>query len=836
MIPIGGAQPEHNPDDSQHTGVPSPGNDQEEVKFLLPPNEIPERIINRIGQSEVVRSLFTRAILPVTRGFQLGEDCVTVFHTPEGIPEHVEIAHSHDVGGNLVSFLYRVKFIEDGRFHSPRAPNRSDWNVIEIPRDPNFLKSPRNLEELQFAFRRLFIGDPDLNPRFKESKIVQEPFQRIAVNALVSGAEARGSGMAVQPPGTGKTLVSWWTVDELFERAKSSDFLFSGKALYLVNNTVILREAREKLEQLFPGKYAITEVFDGNEDFSGEIILATPSSLANNRRIEELISSGTVHVIVHDETHHLPAETLSLLDRSLTQRMSAIGSRIHRIGVTATPARPDRLQVVGHYDDEIDFEFPITEAWRQGYAVHFKCFRGDKDINPDGISLIRPNSALDKKYRAERYGDHRFPNLASTYREVSKQDLLKKGLVLCPDVERASALANYFTAQGINAIRLAGIDRQKPNDWFEHHYFAWKNGCWPENSPYSDQAVPEIVMAVDLFNEGTDVPGITTLMIWRDTESIIRLLQGWGRGMRPSPFKNHLNLVDCVGQFRRLHVISLLVAWSSHASTAKKPRDGSSEPVEKDTLRTESERPDNNPMFEADLEEVALAFLQDVALEYVRLYGTYAQIPQRAMERLDNFIVERCGLRSSTDLRELLSKAAEALVSSRDNLSMDTSLRSQFRSTLQPAFYSLGMYQSEDGEHIPRAATTMLIYSRIYNLMLEICPELNNEDMAKLFPEFHPGLDEFLSTRASNIRFLRTHVLGLGTEALERELIAAKGPDLDETSGATNNFFTLQAEDLETRDDRIDAVRFAEGRVRVRGYAMLSPGEVVLRDLQYFQR
>ncbi len=59
------------------------------------------------------------------------------------------------------------------------------------------------------------------------------------------------------------------------------------------------------------------------------------------------------------------------------------------------------------------------------------------------------------------------------------------------------------------------------------------------------------VFAVDLFNEGVDLPEVDTILMLRPTESATVFLQQLGRGLRWAEGKRVLTVLDFVGQVRR---------------------------------------------------------------------------------------------------------------------------------------------------------------------------------------------------------------------------------------------------------------------------------------------
>jgi len=60
----------------------------------------------------------------------------------------------------------------------------------------------------------------------------------------------------------------------------------------------------------------------------------------------------------------------------------------------------------------------------------------------------------------------------------------------------------------------------------------------------------QVIFAVDMFNEGVDVPSLDTVLMLRPTESIIIWLQQLGRGLRVSADKQRLTVIDYIGNHR----------------------------------------------------------------------------------------------------------------------------------------------------------------------------------------------------------------------------------------------------------------------------------------------
>ena len=60
----------------------------------------------------------------------------------------------------------------------------------------------------------------------------------------------------------------------------------------------------------------------------------------------------------------------------------------------------------------------------------------------------------------------------------------------------------------------------------------------------------DVIFAVDMFNEGVDVPAIDTVMMLRPTESTVIWMQQLGRGLRVADDKERLTVIDYIGNHR----------------------------------------------------------------------------------------------------------------------------------------------------------------------------------------------------------------------------------------------------------------------------------------------
>jgi hypothetical protein len=113
-----------------------------------------------------------------------------------------------------------------------------------------------------------------------------------------------------------------------------------------------------------------------------------------------------------------------------------------------------------------------------------------------------------------------------------------RALGFCVSVEHARFMAERFCARG---LRAEALDASTPADLRQAALRRLQSGEL------------QILFAVDLFNEGLDIPAIDTVLLLRPTESAVVFLQQLGRGLRLSPDtgKSCLTVLDFIGQQHR---------------------------------------------------------------------------------------------------------------------------------------------------------------------------------------------------------------------------------------------------------------------------------------------
>lgn len=206
------------------------------------------------------------------------------------------------------------------------------------------------------------------------------------------------------------------------------------------------------------------------------------------------------------------------------------------LGVTATPIRADNKSL--HADQGGVFHdlvqgVGMRDLIGQGYLCDYRVIAPEPSINEALLKIGSTGEFTDKSKkeatRAEIIGD-----VVQTYlQHVSG----KQAIVFARDVEQAKEIADQFRTAGVRAAALDGTtndsERQKTVDQFAVGSL-------------------QVLVNVDLFGEGFDVPACEVVIMARPTMSFGLFVQQFGRCLRPASGKQFGIIIDHVGNVLRM--------------------------------------------------------------------------------------------------------------------------------------------------------------------------------------------------------------------------------------------------------------------------------------------
>ena len=233
-------------------------------------------------------------------------------------------------------------------------------------------------------------------------------------------------------------------------------------------------------------------------------------------------------LIIIDEAHHALADTYRMLWEKWPNARF--------LGLTATPCRLNNAPFTDLFQMLLQ-SWSIQEFIDKGWLSDFEYV----SASPNSEALKQVRSL--KKRGAD--GDYQTTELATVmdvpesiehlYKSYKQFADGKKGIVYAIDRQHAQHIAEYYASQG---VKCSVIDSKTSAD------------CRQQTLDDYRQQVLDVLVNVDIFSEGFDCPEVEFIQLARPTLSLSKYLQQVGRGMRISPGKPHVLILDNVGLYQ----------------------------------------------------------------------------------------------------------------------------------------------------------------------------------------------------------------------------------------------------------------------------------------------
>lgn len=349
------------------------------------------------------------------------------------------------------------------------------------------------------------------------------PHQELILEALDVERQVydRHRNLVVAATGTGKTVVAALDYRRLREQAgEPLTLLFVAHRREILEQS--LRMYREVLADANFGELFV----GGARPTQWRHVFASVQSL--NAATLAGIAKDQFDVVVVDEFHHAEAMTYRVLLESLEPK--------ELLGLTATPERSDGRNVRRWFDDRAAYELRLWDALDQDMLCPFHYFGVADNTDLSRVAWVSNNydqTALSNVYTGN---DGRTLLILKAIQDRVTDPSKMRALGFCVTVDHAQDMAHTFTSHGINALAVHG--GSSPADRAEA-FAKLRSG------------EVQCLFAVDLFNEGLDIPDVDTLLLLRPTQSATVFLQQLGRGLRRSTGKAVLTVLDFIGQQRR---------------------------------------------------------------------------------------------------------------------------------------------------------------------------------------------------------------------------------------------------------------------------------------------
>lgn len=312
------------------------------------------------------------------------------------------------------------------------------------------------------------------------------PYQKECIEALPE----RGAFLIQMATGLGKTP----TLANVPRR---------GRMLILSHRDELVRQPRRYFENC---SFGIEQA--GEQSCGEDVVSASVPSMT--RRLARF-RPDAFDVVVVDEAHHAAAASYRKILDYFKPRLL--------LGFTATPNRGDGVGLDGIFEDII-FERDLEWGIKHGYLSDIHCIRCDIGFDLRDVSSRLGDYSAEELDKAVNITSAN-KAVADAYRRYARG----RTLIFAVSVAHAEAIAREIPG---SEVVVGGRDRTLTLERFQSGDLKCIVNCM-------------------VFTEGTDLPGVETVIIARPTQNVALYTQMVGRGMRLFPGKKFLTLVDCVG-------------------------------------------------------------------------------------------------------------------------------------------------------------------------------------------------------------------------------------------------------------------------------------------------
>lgn len=236
------------------------------------------------------------------------------------------------------------------------------------------------------------------------------------------------------------------------------------------------------------------------------------------RRVDKL---PTPDVILVDEAHHALAKSYQ---RILDKFPKAIV-----LLFTATPHRTGRIQLDRIADDIIVGQ-SIHELTDKGFLAPFRYFQPPGDFDS---KLLKRGSTGDftNDSMQQAMSTKIFGHIVKQYKRIAPG---MQAVVYTYSIDSAIKIAAEFNSEGISAVEVDGTTSKEKRDLAVRKF--------------REQEI-KILVNVNLFTEGVDLPNVDCVIMARPTASLALYLQFSMRCLNPRPGKTAI-IIDHANNFK----------------------------------------------------------------------------------------------------------------------------------------------------------------------------------------------------------------------------------------------------------------------------------------------
>lgn len=383
-------------------------------------------------------------------------------------------------------------------------------------------------QKINFAIERwdmdYDLAEQVIKPNYMQRKALKELNRNRAIGV--------NRALIVSATGSGKTYLA------AFDALNFAP----NRLLYVVHEGSILRKSLETFQEVF-GALKTCGVYTGEaKELEADFIFTTNVSMC---RSLDLFDKKEFDYIIIDECHHAVASTYRQIIEYFEPEFL--------LGLTATENRMDNQDVVELFGNNIPYELRLRDAIINDLIVPFHYFGIRDELVDYGLT-----DSAERRLIAQISNEDNCEFISQQIEKHRPSGQKLKALAFCRNIQHARMMAENLS------------------DYYHTAFLSGKNKTGERIRAYndlqSDNKELEILFAVDILNEGVDIPGVNMVLFLRPTESSTIFIQQLGRGLRKYPNKSFVTILDFIGNSykRSVHIALALGSLSKGYILEKK--------------------------------------------------------------------------------------------------------------------------------------------------------------------------------------------------------------------------------------------------------------------------
>jgi superfamily II DNA or RNA helicase len=508
----------------------------------------------------------------------------------------------------------------------------------------------------------------EIKPRKYQETVIQESLDKF------NGGKSRL--LLEMATGLGKTYTVAHLIKQILQQGNVK------RVLFLAHQVEILLQSVTAFKNVLGiGTYSYSACFGGAAPEPTDFVFGSFDTLFSKIATLE---KETFDIVIVDEAHHTPAVTYAAVVEHFHPQLL--------VGLTATPFREDSKDVLAFFGGSAGHVGKYDLAWalrhnKLAFPKYLVLLDDLDQSRIDQLSAGMSISDLDKQLFLHKKDEEVVRIIEKTVHDKAIPN--PKGIVFCRSIKHITHLIQFFPVGSATFVHSQMTDQQR-----------WQNIRDFREGTY------RYILVRDLFNEGVDIPETNLLVFIRYTGSHTVWLQQLGRGLRKTPNKDFVYVLDFVGSLERLNEVHQLTKRINNTPIEKENWEEPPEPREKKETVHNSSIEVNYSQSAAQVLELIEAMQYRLksrmqAIEVLqRYYDNYEKIP--ALNEVESVLIDTTADQIATHFDSYFGYLEAALSEQYDqnvfkNLCFDYAEKFYQENHICPSFRAISLANQHNG-------------------------------------------------------------------------------------------------------------------------------------------